>query len=135
MSQRPRSATDAAGVRFAAALAAQDAAGLRSVLADVVDFEGLTPGRHWQAGTGRQAVEDVILGRWFGPGRAVTELCWVTTGAVAGRDHVAYRLRVREADRDYLVEQQAYYQTAGDRISWVRILCSGYQPVDADATS
>jgi hypothetical protein len=135
MSQRPPSATDPAGTRFAAALAAQDAAGLRAVLADVVDFQGLTPVRHWQAATGREAVEDVILGRWFGPGRAVTGLCWVTTGAVAGREHVAYRLRVREADRDYLVEQQAYYQTDADRISWLRILCSGYRPVGAAATS
>ena len=128
MSQQPRSATETAGARFAAALAAQDAVGLRAVLADAVDFQGLTPGRHWQAETGREAVENVILGRWFGPGRTVTELCWVTTGDVAGRDHVAYRLRVREADRDYLVEQQAYYQTETGRISWLRILCSGYQP-------
>ena len=135
MSQRPPSATDAAGARFAAAVAAQDAAGLRAVLADAVDFQGLTPGRHWQAATGREAVEDVILGRWFGPGRKVTELCWVRTGDVAGRDHVAYRLRVREAGRDYLVEQHAYYQTETGRISWLRILCSGYQPADSAATS
>lgn len=135
MSQRPPSATDAAGARFAAAVAAQDAAGLRAVLADAVDFQGLTPGRHWQAATGREAVEDVILGRWFGPGRKVTELCWVRTGDVAGRDHVAYRLRVREAGRDYLVEQHAYYQTETGRISWLRILCSGYPQADSAATS
>ena len=48
--------------------------------------------------------------------------------------HVAYRLRVHSCGQDYLVEQQAYYRTDGPRtdgprIAWMRILCSGYQPV------
>ena len=134
MSRRPPSATDAAGARFAAAVAAQDAAGLCAVLADEVDFQGLTPGRHWQAATGLAVAQDVILGHWFGPGRRVTRLCSVTTGDVAGRAHVAYRLRVEEAGRDYIVEQQAYYQTDAGRISWLRVLCSGYQPAGAHPT-
>jgi hypothetical protein len=133
MSRRPRSATDAAGVRFAAAVAAQDAASLCAVLADDVDFQGLTPGRHWQAATGRAVAEDVILGHWFGPGRQVTRLCSVTTGEVAGRARVAYRLCVEQAGRAYTVEQQAYYQADAGRISWLRILCSGYQPAGAGA--
>lgn len=135
MSLLPPSATEPAGARFAAALAAQDKARLRAVLADVVDFQGLTPGRHWQSSTNREVVDDVILGRWFGSGRDVQELCAVATGEVAGREHVAYRLRVRESGRDYLVEQQAYYQAEAGRISWLRILCSGYQPIGAAQSS
>ena len=137
MNPRPRSATDGgapgadaaaatAGERFARALAAKDAGAL---LADPVDFQALTPGRHWQAGTGRQAVEEIILASWFGPGDEITELCSVINGRVLDREHVAYRVRVRRAGRDYLVEQQAYYRTEGPRITWMRVLCSGYQPL------
>jgi hypothetical protein len=117
------------GERFARALAAKDSGALCALLADPVDFQALTPGRHWQAGTGRQAVEEIILARWFGPGDDITELCSVTPGRVLDREHVAYRVRVRREGRDYLVEQQAYYRTEGPRITWMRVLCSGYQPL------
>ena len=87
MNPRPRSATDGgtavatvgatageatAGERFARALAAKDPGALRALLADQVDFQALTPGRHWQASTG---------------------------------------------------------ETEGSRITWMRVLCSGYQPL------
>ena len=117
------------GERFARALAAKDGAGLCELLADPVDFQALTPGRHWQAADGRQVAEEIILGQWFGAGDDIVELCSVTTGQVAEREHVAYRVRVRRSGSDYLVEQQAYYNSSGPRITWMRILCSGYQPV------
>ena len=117
-----------AGERFARALAAKDSAGLCALLADPVDFQALTPGRHWQAAGGRQVAEEIILGQWFGPGADIIELCSVTTGQVAEREHVAYRVRVRRSGSEYLVEQQAYYNSGGPRITWMRILCSGYQP-------
>jgi hypothetical protein len=141
MSPRPRSATDgrllgdsgtaSAGERFARALAAKDAGALCALLADQVDFQALTPGRHWQAGTAGQAVREIILARWFGEGDDITELCSVAAGRVLDREHVAYRVRVRRSDRDHLVEQQAYYLTDGPRITWMRVLCSGYQPLPA----
>ena len=138
MNPRPRSATDdgkpgadavaaTVGERFARALAAKDAGALCALLADPLDFQALTPGRHWQAGTGRQAVEEIILARWFGTGDDITELCSVMSGRVLDREHVAYRVRVRREGRDYLVEQQAYYNAEGPRITWMRVLCSGYQ--------
>ncbi len=40
-----------AGERFAQALAAKDAGALSALLADRIDFQALTPGRHWQADT------------------------------------------------------------------------------------
>lgn len=121
-----------AGEGFARALAAKDGAAMRTVLADSIDFQALTPGRHWQAGTSGQVAEDIVLGQWFGGGAGIRELCSVSTGQVAGREHVAYRLRVNRAGGDYLVEQQAYYSTEGPRITWMRILCSGYQPVGGE---
>jgi hypothetical protein len=117
------------GERFARALAAKDAGALCALLADPLDFQALTPGRHWRAGTGRQAVEEIILAFWFGAGDEITELCSVTPGRVLDREHVAYRVRVRREGRDYLVEQQAYYNAEGPRITWMRVLCSGYQPL------
>lgn len=120
---------DTLGERFAQALAAKDSAGLCALLADPVDFQALTPGRHWQAATGSQVAEEIILGQWFGAGDDIVELCSVVTGRVADRQHVAYRVRVRRSAGDYLVEQQAYYNTDGPQISWMRILCSGYQLV------
>jgi hypothetical protein len=117
------------GGRFARALATKDSGALCALLADPVDFQALTPGRHWQASTGRQAVEEIILARWFGGGDDITELCLVASGRVIDCEHVAYRVRVRRSGRDYLVEQQAYYRTEGPRITWMRILCSGYQPL------
>jgi len=120
-----------AGERFARALAAKDSEALCGLLADTVDFQALTPGRHWQASTGRQAVEGIILAHWFDAEDEIAELCSVTAGRVSDREHVAYRVRVRRSGRDYLVEQQAYYDTDGPRITWMRILCSGYQPARA----
>ncbi len=48
---------------------------------------------------------------------------------------MAYRLEVTRDGREYLVEQQAYYDTEGDQISWMRVLCAGYQPAPAPAAA
>ena len=117
----------AAGERFAVALAAKDNAALSALLADQIDFQALTPGRHWQAATPREVVEEIILGHWFGAGDDIRELRSVTTSLVSEREHVAYQMRVRRSDSDYLVEQHAYYSTDGAHITWMRVLCSGYQ--------
>jgi hypothetical protein len=119
----------AAGELFARALAAKDDIALSAMLADGIDFEALTPGRHWQAASPREVVEEIIFGRWFGAGDRILELRSVTTSQVSAREHVAYQVRVRRADGDYLVEQQAYYNTDGPQITWMRVLCSGYQAV------
>jgi hypothetical protein len=120
-------AADPAGERFARALAAKDATAFRALLADPIDFQALTPGRHWQASSPGEVVGDVILGRWFGAGDDIEALESLRTARLPGREHVSYLLRVRNADGEHLVEQQAYYNTDGERITWMRILCSGYQ--------
>jgi len=117
------------GERFAQALAAKDDAALCALLADPIDFQALTPGRHWQATAGRQVAEEIILRYWFRADDQILELCSVTTGRVAELEHVAYQMRIRRSGSEYLVEQQAYYSTDGACITWMRILCAGYQPV------
>ena len=121
------------GERFARAVAAKDADALAATMADGIDFQALTPGRHWQAYSPRQVAEETVLGTWFGPGAAITGLAGLTTGEVGGRQHVAYRLQVTRDGREYLVEQQAYYDTERDQISWMRVLCAGYQPAPVPA--
>lgn len=117
------------GESFATALAAKDNAALRALLSDSIDFHALTPGRCWQAVTPRQVVDDIVLGTWFGPDKEIVELRSVSPSQVAGRQHVAYQLLVHTAGTDYLVEQQAYYNAGDQQITWLRVLCSGFQPV------
>ncbi len=126
---------NSAGERFARAVAAKDVTGLRAVLADDVDFAALTPGRNWQAGRADEVAEEIILGLWFGTDADIVEVRSIQTGRVADREHVAYRFLVRRSGGDYLVEQQAYYDTDGPRIAWLRILCAGYQPALAETAA
>jgi hypothetical protein len=121
------------GECFAQALGRKNQDALCELLADPIDFQALTPRRHWQAATGKQVAEEIILGHWFDAGDDILELCSVATGQVVDCEHVAYRLRVRTEGREYLIEQQAYYRTDGARIIWMRVLCSGYQPLPEKA--
>lgn len=120
------------GERFARALAEKDAPALRGLLDPAVDFRGLTPNRAWEAASADALVDEVLLGSWFEPQDRVDALEAVHAGAPVGeRAHVAYRLRVTNPDGTYVVEQQAYYAAADGRITWLRVLCSGFQPLDA----
>lgn len=122
------------GECFARAVAAKDRAGLRALLAEPIDFQALTPGRHWQAGAPDVVVDEIILGRWFGPGDVIEHLFSITGGQVADCERVTYRLGVRRDGHGYTVEQHAYFTTvpaagAGTRqIDWMRLLCAGYRP-------
>jgi hypothetical protein len=116
------------GERFARALAAQDGAALRALLDDRVDFEALTPRRHWQA-TDAAEVNDIILSTWFGAGVRIDALESVSSGVLPDRLRISYLLRVHNGDGEHLVEQQAYYNTDGERVTWMRVLCSGFRPV------
>lgn len=117
------------GERFARAVAAKDADAMLAVLAPDVDVRALTPGRPWEASSAAELVHDIVLRRWFEDTDVIEALDGLETGTVADRHRVAYRLLVRNADGLALVEQQAYYDVEGDRITLLRILCSGYRPI------
>jgi hypothetical protein len=131
---RPRFAHEEAqmtpGEAFARAIAARDADALKKLLSPDLDFKALTPGRFWEADSVEAIVDEVILGLWFDPSDEIEALESVETSKVGERSRVAYRLRIRNPDGIFLVEQQAYYDTDGERISWLRILCAGYQSAD-----
>jgi hypothetical protein len=51
-----------------------------------------------------------------------------TVGEQFARALAAWRFAVATPDGPHLVEQQAYCSTADGRISWMRVLCSGFRP-------
>ena len=119
------------GVAFAHALADKDKDGLLKLLDPAVDFRGLTPGRDWDAVDANDLVDRVILGSWFEPSDHIDELESVERGDVVDRQRVAYRLVLSSGGQRYLCEQQAYYLTESDKITWLRILCSGFRELDS----
>ena len=115
--------------RFTAALAAKDAAALRSLFAREVDFQGLTPGRTWEASTPDALIDSVILGSWCEPGDVIQRIESVQHGKVGTRTRIGYRLRVQNTSGTFCVEQQAFLDLADGKITWLRMLCSGFVPV------
>jgi hypothetical protein len=120
------------GEDFARALAGKDVDRLRALLHPEVDFRGLTPSRLWEAGDAETVIE-VILRSWFEETDEIEELVDLERSAYADRQRVGYRFRVRNPDGLHLVEQQAYYTAEEGRITWMRVLCGGYRPIDPPA--
>jgi hypothetical protein len=115
------------GKDFARALAAKDAAGLKAALRPEVDFKAMTPGRFWEAESANDVVDDIMLSRWFQPTDSIEALEHLEASSVGARQRVAYRMRVRRDGDVFVVEQQAYFDVEQDRMSWLRIMCAGYQ--------
>jgi hypothetical protein len=117
------------GHAFVDALRNKDADAMLSLFTDEVDFRALTPGRLWEPQTPAEVVHEVVLGAWFEPSDAIEVVEAVDTGLVADRGRVSYRLQVANADGRFVVEQQAYLGLTAGKISWMRLLCSGYRPL------
>jgi hypothetical protein len=117
------------GERFARALADKDAPGLKALLRPDVDFRAMTPGKFWEATDVDLMVDSTVLGTWFAPERRITEILAVETDSVGSLDRVGYRFKVERPDGEFVIEQQAYFKTDGETISWLRIMCSGFLPV------
>lgn len=120
--------TQSLGHQFAEAIAAKDPEALTSLLAPGIDFRAVTPRRAWEE-TSATGVLDVVLGHWFDENDRIDALVQVTEGDDVEDTHqVGYRLAVTTPDGPHTVEQQAYYRTSGDRIDYLRVVCSGFRP-------
>lgn len=117
------------GDAFVAAVAGRDVPALRDALAPDVDFRGLTPNRSWEATTPDEVV-DVVLGHWFEESDRITSVDHVEHGDSLGDvRRLAYRFSlVNDAGR-HVVEQQVYYKVRDGRLAYLRVVCSGFQPV------
>lgn len=109
-------------------LAAKDGAGLKTLLLADVDFRAVTPGRYWESADADTVVDDIVLGTWFSPERRITEVLAAECEQVGMLERVRYQLGVERPDGRFVVEQQAYLECTADRISALRIVCSGYLP-------
>ncbi|MDP9335848.1 MAG: hypothetical protein M3Q30_21425 [Actinomycetota bacterium] len=118
------------GERFARAVAAKDTQTLLGLLDPQIDFRAMTPGRFWEESSASAVVDDVIFGHWFEPTDQIEAIEGIEHGMVVDRHRVGYRFRVTNANGTYTVEQRAYFGVHDDRISWLRIMCSGYRPVE-----
>jgi hypothetical protein len=116
------------GARFAEALAAKDFDGLRDLLHHEIDFRGMTPRREWIAGDPDTVVADVLR-QWFEDSDEIVELLDLQTDSFADRQRVGYRFRGVNPDGPFVVEQQAYLAEEDGRITWMRVLCSGFRPI------
>ncbi len=115
------------GERFARALADRDHEALGALLADRIDFRGLTPGRSWAAET-RAEVHEILLGNWFEETDRIEELAHLESGDPVGdTSRVGYRFHLVNADGPQVVEQQAYYRAVDGRVDYLRVVCSGFR--------
>lgn len=110
------------------AIARKDDVALDALLDPELDFRAMTPGRVWEAAS----VADVLdaVHQWFDENDHIEGVEQVQTDAFADREHVGYRLRVRNAGGLHLVDQQAYLGVRDGRITWLRVMCAGFRPVD-----
>lgn len=119
----------ALGDKFGAALAAKDAAALRDMLDDKVDFRAMTPNHTWEGQTPITVIDDVVLGTWFASCDSMELVEAIGTGVVGDRHGFGYRLHGTNGDGRFVIEQRAYADVAEGKITWMRVLCSGFQPL------
>ena len=117
------------GADFARALAAKDFDRVRDLLHPEVDFRGMTPNRTWEASDPETVVAE-ILPLWFEDSDQIDGVEQIETDSFADRERVGYRYTVTNPDGRFLVEQQAYLEPRDGRIGWMRVMCSGFRPLD-----
>lgn len=117
------------GANYAAALAAKEFDRLRDLLHPEIDFRGLTPRRNWQASDPDDVINSVLR-TWFEDSDEIEEMEQLETDSFADRERVGYRFRVRNPEGLFRVEQQVYIGERDGRIGWMRVVCSGYRPIE-----
>ncbi len=79
-------------------------------------------------------MDEVILGSWFEPGDVIQRVESVQASQVGTRTRIGYQLHVTNASGSFTVEHQAFLDLTDGKITWLRVLCSGFVPVtDTDA--
>jgi hypothetical protein len=127
MSVTMESQTSPIGQEFAQTLLAKDWRHLESLLGNVIDFRGLTPGRSWEASSSKELI-DAVFTQWFEPSDDIYQILSITNDAINQRQRVVYRFRVRNPQDDYVCEQTAYFDEVEGKIIKLSILCTGFLP-------
>ena len=110
-----------------AAIAKRDRDGLRLLLADDVDFKGLTPKRVWDGRDARtrSTRSSSTTGSRRTSASPPSPCSRPGTSPASTASATAARSTPRNGPR--VVEQQAYYKVKDDRIVHMRIVCSGFR--------
>ncbi|MBI1376853.1 MAG: hypothetical protein GC157_05140 [Frankiales bacterium] len=110
------------------AVSAKDHGRILELLHPELDFRAMTPRRIWEA----ERPDDVVsaVAAWFDDTDEIVAVEEISTEQVADCARVQYRLRVRNDDGLHLVEQQAYVQERDGRVGYLRVMCSGYRPLE-----
>ena len=116
------------GEAFARAVADKDRAALDALLAPDVDFRGMTPRRYWEA-SDPAGVLDVLFDNWFEPQDMIRSAEISAGDPVEDTESVGYRFHVDTPDGAHTVAQQVYYRVEDGRISYLRVMCSGFRPI------
>ena len=125
MNQNQSAARDAVvAEQFLSALAVRDFEAIEALFHPEVRFRALVPSTVREAANAGEAT--AWFQHWFGTAD-LFELVHSTAGALAGRLHVAYRLRLHDQNGWEEVEQQAYLSVAGGQIEDIALLCSGFR--------
>lgn len=103
---------------------ARDYAALEGLFMPDVRFRASLPDEIIEVSTPADAT--ACYRDWFDDATELHVLAW-------GRDRVGdvttfhYRLRARGGERWFVIQQSGAFETAGDRVSSMRIACTGFQ--------
>jgi hypothetical protein len=125
---------DSTGARFAKALAAKDFDQIATLLHPGIDFRALTPNQSWKARGPEEVIGDVLR-RWLEDGIELERLSDLRVEEFSNCQRVAYRLHGHDLDRPFLIDQQAYLEESEGRITWMRLLCSGFRSPSSNGLS
>jgi TusA-related sulfurtransferase/ketosteroid isomerase-like protein len=113
--------------RLIDAIETPDRPALGSVFAEDVRFRASLPRRDIER-TGRAEAAAAMLG-WFADATDIARVHFAID-VVGDVWHASYRFTLREAGADLVVEQHAYCTITDGLITSIRVMCSGFRPVD-----
>jgi hypothetical protein len=132
MSPRPSSATDV-GRELVGALTERDFGRLAEAFAPDVRMRALIPPGPVELAGAESAAERFAT--WFG-GWDALELVQSGIDEIGDRVHVFYRLRVQRLGEAWkVIEQHVFCALAEGRIAALDLVCSGFRPDEAGASS
>jgi hypothetical protein len=112
------------------AIVAQDFGRAVALLHPGIDFRAMTPNRVWEA-RDRAGVEEIFR-QWFQDPDEDMERAEVTEPvSIEGTVRAGWLVHISDADGPHVFEQQAYLRERDGEIVWMRVICSGWIPLDS----
>jgi len=122
----------AVGSAFVQSIESLDFDGLEATLAPSIRFRALVPTSCRRASCAADARR--MIEEWFsGCDRVEVESMHISD--IADRLHIGYRLRVHDHGDCYVLEQQGYADVAGDTLTSLSLVCSGFLAVAEGSTT